>query len=904
MNRLLRIFGSLGLVACPVAFLAIAGCDDGGGAAASDGGTDTDTDTDTDADADAGPDGGNDTCDRGDPADFPTDCFASCGEACARLDECGGAAAPGCPLGLEDCAAMCDLSLGGDYWDDISEHFMCCASQEACGDVEGCGGWLSHPDSVEPCDLMCECFDSMFGLGSPRFTHTPPPGYAWAPSVVAIDPGDETADYGARYGVEVIENAGTVFLRITVDALRDLTAYRLAKHEQPLPTFVDAAGRVAAANGNIVIEATLPAAVAAAQDLVMSSGFASMRVFSRSSGRMHVAEGGDPWAAVDAVWALNEIPGVHAELDMVRIYQKLYTPDDPMFADQWHLLNGGQDDPEITDGAQLAISGADARVSEAWDVTLGDPATVIAILDDGVNVLHPDIAPNALVPLNYPDDWAENHLADPYMGGIGSHGTECAGVAAARGDNAMGVSGVCPMCSLQPGLIWDPASGDAGLPTGMTFTASDTVVAGLFMDLVDLGTGIISNSWGPAGEDPSVEGSAPDSPAISSAMSEAFTYAETTGRGGLGTIIVFAAGNGNDDVSDDTYTAPVNVIGVAAVDDQGLKSYYSSYGDSVDVAAPSNGGLLGITTIATSGSAAADPQYDYLFGGTSSATPFVAGVLGLMLSANPALTAAEARQILRDSATEIDPVWGEWSGGFSPFYGNGVVNAYRAVQMANGTCTDPATCFAPSDVCAAGCDGTACDACRTDNDCAAGWACQALPALGAQLCVEVVASDTCGTDFHYVNGYCLPDRAACGLCSGSELCNGRDDNCDGTVDEGLVDCPEASPPDHAFRCMQEGEGCPDGQGCAATSCRDTCADTTECADGEECVHVKTRYGDIDADTSVCVGTGIGGCAEGCQVMASSLVDEELQAYADCMFALTSCDWGSLMTCVNLLPVSM
>ena len=413
---------------------------------------------------------------------------------------------------------------------------------------------------------------------------------------------------------------------------------------------------------------------------------------------------------------------------------------------------------------------------------------------------------------------------------------------------------------------------------------------------MDLGAGVISNSWGPAGEDPQFEGAVSANPELSTVVTEAFDYAETDGRGGLGTVILFAAGNSNYDVSEDTYVAHPNVVGVAAVDDQGLKSYYSSYGDTVDVAAPSNGGLNGITTVDTSVDAAEDPQYTNYFGGTSSATPFVAGVVGLILSANPAITAAQARQVLTDSATEIDPVWGAWSGGFSPFYGYGLVNAYRAVQMANGTCADAATCFAPSDACTADCDGTACDACRTDNDCAEGWKCQPLPALGAQLCVEAVAEDTCGTDFEYVNGYCLPTRAACSLCGGAELCNGRDDDCDGAVDEELEGCAEAG------RCLQDSWGCPDDEACAATICADeTCTDTSECGEDEECVHVKTRYGDIDADVGVCIGMMSEDCVWGCQVMASSLVDEELQAYADCMFSLESCDWGSLMTCVQMLP---
>jgi len=910
MTRFARIICRLGLLVAPWILVAAAGCDDGGGKVHHDAGTDTDTDTDTDADAgeDAGPDGGDGTCDRGDPADFPTDCLATCEEACARLEECGGAAAPGCPMTLEDCTEICTRAFeGGHSWEDVSGHFRCCTSQEECTDVASCGGWLAHPDAVEPCNVYCTCQESLWDTGalrSLRSAHLPPPGYAWAPSIVAIEPRDETADYEARYGTDVFARGGIVFLQVDANALRELTAARLARNETPLPTFVDAGGRPVAADGDIVIDATEPAAIQAARALIADRDFASVRDLGWSEGKLRIAEGGDPWVALDVLHELNAIPGVRAELDMIRVYEKRYTPDDPMYPDQWHLLNGGQDDPTITDGAQLAIGGVDSRVSEAWDVTMGSPAIIIAPLDDGVNMDHPDIVPNLTAePYNFPDNWRD-YMGEPYASTvIASHGTCVAGVAAARGDNGIGVSGVCPQCSLLPALIWDqtiyPSDPEASLPLGSTLMMTDAELAGWFTDLANLGAAIISNSWGLGGEDPQFEGSVGSFPALSTVVSNAFDYAETDGRGGLGTLIVFAAGNSNMDVSTDPYTSHPSVVGVAAVDDQGLKSYYSSYGDTIDVAAPSNGALLGITTTKQSGSAATDPQYEYLFGGTSSATPFVSGTLGLILSANPALTAAEARQILTDSATEIDPVWGEWSSGFSPFYGNGLVNAYRAVQMANGTCADPATCFAPSDVCAAGCDGMACAPCRTDNDCADGWACQPLPALGQTVCVEAVAEGTCGTDFTYANGYCLPNRNACSLCGTEELCNGRDDDCDGAVDEDLTDCAEAG------RCLQESWGCAAGQACAATICVDgtLCADATTCGTGEQCTHVKSRYGDIDAAIGVCTSTPVqSSCADRCTVRDSSGLDDQMQAFEECTAELVdNCVDTTLQECRDLLP---
>jgi subtilisin family serine protease len=894
MSRLNRLWLRILPVAAALLACAATGCgeyDD-----ASDGGADTcgDTSTGFDSDSDTAVDAGD--LGRGDLADFPTDCLATCEEACAALDACGGAADPAYPMTLEECTALCTLAGPGAYWDDMSGNFRCCASQTDCAAVSGCGGWLDHGDLSGECEIMCGCMPGKGEIGALRSSRIPPEGYSWAPSTVVIERGEETADYGARYGAEIVYSGRYAVLRFKPSELEDYTAYLLEKHETVFPTFVDRGGHVAAATGDIVIEATDPAAASAAVDLVRVSSFKGVRELAWSKGRLRVAEGGDPWGSLDTLQELNAIPGVRAELDMLRLYEKRMTPNDPLFHDQWHLQNDGQGDPESVGGPTLSVVGVDGRVSEAWDVTTGSPETIIAVLDDGVNVLHPDLAPNALEPYNYPEDWEGFFEGTPYLDALGGHGTECAGVAAARGNNGIGVSGVCPNCSLLPALLWDQAQGKEGLPTGGSFMASDAAMAQMFTDIVDRGAAVISCSWGIGGEDPNVESDPTAWPSLPTVTADAFDYAETDGRHGRGTVITFAAGNSNEDITNDPYTSHAGIVGVAAVDDQGLKPYYSSWGATVDIGAPSNGGKNGITTVATSSEAATDPQYDYDFGGTSSACPFAAGVFGLVFSANPDLTAAQARQIVADSATKIDPVWGGWADGFSPYYGAGLVNAYRAVRMAEGTCSDPEACLPPSD--AAEADGGACAICRTDNDCADGFACQALPELGAQMCVEKVETTTCPTDFTYANGYCLPTRTACGLC-GTELCNSRDDDCDGTIDEDLADC------DITPRCMQDGFGCPEGTACAATVCMDGCTDASDCVDesgevtGAACIHVKTRYGTIDEALSVC-GGGSFDCGDICTVLVSSLVDEEMQAFVDCINGAGDCN--AVWNCMSLLPV--
>ncbi len=859
----------------PLVFMA---CDDKKKSSPADSGPDGGTDADGGPDADPG---------RGDPADFPEDCILNCGEACERLDDCGGADHPTFPMENDECNTLCDVAYNGYMWDDVSGNFRCCVSQEDCVNVAGCGGWLHHPDTDSPCDDLCACIFGSTALGLLRSRKTPPPGYEWAPSVTVVRQQDESVDYRARYGAEVMDQAGFTFLSFNRPLGRRI-GIELMRGEVHLPTFVDSAGRVAAATGDIIVIPEDPAALATARGLLASRGYPFLRTLDWTD-RMVIALGDDGWAALDVLEQLNQLDGITAELDMLRLYEKRLIPNDPMFADQWHLRNTGQADPEESGGPQLSTAGADARVDEAWNVTTGDAATIVAILDDGVNLNHPDLAPNLMTEYNFVDDW-ESYLGTTYLTG---HGTNCAGVAAAKGNNGIGVSGVCPDCTLLPAMLM----GAAGPPTMGSFQITDVELADIFTDLVDLGAGVISNSWGPGGEDPSVESSGFGAPALSSTVSAAFAYAETDGRGGLGTLILYASGNSNQDADTDTYVAYDNVVAVGAIDDGGLKSYYSSYGTKLDVVAPSNGALNGITTTSTSTDAATDPQYTYEFGGTSSSTPFVAGVVGLILSANSSLTAAEVRQILTDSATEVDPVWGDWNAGFSPYYGHGAVNAYKAVQLANGTCVDPDSCPAPSDDCGAGCGtGMECDSCRTHDDCAAGYVCQALPALGEKVCVRQTATDDCATDFEFVSDHCIPTRAACSLCAGPEVCNGRDDDCDGEVDDG-VDCDSAT-----IRCLQQGRGCPADNNCAATACREACDGDEDCEEDAACKAVKTRYGDLDSSHKVCDG-GDQGCPQGCSVLASSLEDPELEEWIDCVQEASSC--GEIFSeCVAMLPINM
>jgi subtilisin-like proprotein convertase family protein/subtilisin family serine protease len=371
-----------------------------------------------------------------------------------------------------------------------------------------------------------------------------------------------------------------------------------------------------------------------------------------------------------------------------------YTPSDNFFGMQWHLHHGG--------GIQLA-EGAHVDAKRAWDITRGDRSVVVAVADDSVDLDHVDFQGTGKVVA--PRDFKGFDFNPSPVAASDNHGTSCAGVAVAE-ENGQGVVGIAPACSL--------------MPIRTTGILDDNSIEALFEWAVDKGAAVISNSWGP---------SSVNFP-LSFRQDRAIRKAATEGRDGKGCVICFAAGNANRPVNDTVdeqnwpdrvlngavrwfngYAAHPNVITVAACTSLNRKSAYSSWGNEISVCAPSNNAHpvfgRGITYPELSGSfpgrgiVTADrvgplgyssSDYTSSFGGTSSACPLVAGIAALVLSANPALTAQEVREILESTADKIvdnstDPQLGLAFGdydenGHSQWFGYGKVNAFKAVQEA------------------------------------------------------------------------------------------------------------------------------------------------------------------------------------------------------------------------------
>lgn len=375
--------------------------------------------------------------------------------------------------------------------------------------------------------------------------------------------------------------------------------------------------------------------------------------------------------ALVAMEILRAQPDVEsAEVLLATQKAKKFTPNDPLFSEQWHHRNTTQL------GGALWI---DTNITTAWDSYKGTGIT-IGIVDDGVEHTHPDIQPNYNTAIDF--DFNSND-ADPAPVDLvaDSHGTACAGVAAARGNNGIGVSGAAPEATLAGFRLIAAANTDQN--EADAFLLNNDVIH------------VKSNSWGwPDGSGYGGPG------ALATAALETGI---TSGRGGKGVIYVFAGGNGfydGDNSNMDGYAGSPYVIAVAAVNDFGFQSYYSELGANLLISAPSSGGLHneGIRTTDLTGeggdnnttagtSDLADRNYTNRFSGTSSACPLVSGIVALILQANPNLGWRDVQEILIHTARKnhrTDPEWATNAAGlsFNHKYGAGMIDAAAAVALA------------------------------------------------------------------------------------------------------------------------------------------------------------------------------------------------------------------------------
>ncbi len=302
-------------------------------------------------------------------------------------------------------------------------------------------------------------------------------------------------------------------------------------------------------------------------------------------------------------------------------------PDDPYFSTSLASSHYGT----VSQWGPQAVS-----APSAWDLTLGVPNIVIAIVDTGVDSSHPDLASKIVGEYSYVGRSAKD--------GFG-HGTHCAGIAAAATNNDVGIAGMCPNCGiLSVKVLNDQGSGYiSDVASGITYAASH-------------GARVISLSLGGSGR--------------SDTMRSALQYAVTNNA-----LPVCAMGNSGSSSNTPEPGYWHDCLSVIATDQNGAKASFSNYGVKADVAAP---GVAIVSTMPTypvtlTTTYGYSMNYDAL-SGTSMATPMVAGVAGLVLSENPSLTPTQVAGIIE--ASSGDGV--SWD----PNLAFGVVNAYKAVSSA------------------------------------------------------------------------------------------------------------------------------------------------------------------------------------------------------------------------------
>jgi subtilisin family serine protease len=313
-------------------------------------------------------------------------------------------------------------------------------------------------------------------------------------------------------------------------------------------------------------------------------------------------------------------------------------PNDPLFAQQWDLLNTGQ-----TGGLQ----GVDLHILPAWDRTTGSTQVPVLVIDVGVELSHPDLLLGPAVDLT----------GEGTGGAAGNacdhHGTWVAGCVSALRDNGLGLAGVAPGCP-----VLSARALVSEVPLGFC-NGSWTTLASWTADALDFGAQqgarvtVNSNSYG------------------FSAQIIEDRYAQALGEG----QIHFASA-GNSGAQTLSYPASLpTVTSVGAVDAAGLKASFSNGGPELDLTGPG----VEVPTTDRLGTAGGNPFGDYhVVDGTSFSAPLVAGVAALALSLDGALSPAEVGFLLAATATDLGLP------GRDDAFGFGLVNADAALAVAAG----------------------------------------------------------------------------------------------------------------------------------------------------------------------------------------------------------------------------
>ncbi len=396
-----------------------------------------------------------------------------------------------------------------------------------------------------------------------------------------------------------------------------------------------------------------------------------------------VGSGDDALEVANKIFETGKFEYVHPDFSIPIVRNQI--PNDTYFGWQWNFRNIGQ---PINDG-HAGTPSADIRAVDAWRAARGHNV-VVAVLDEGVTNNHPDLPNTRQIRLNGSNFTSSVNANDPSPIGSANHGNACAGLIAATINNGVGVAGIAPRSFI--------------LPIHMIGATNANVAASIDFAWEN-GAQILSNSWGYGSANANLV------PVIVDAINRALTL----GRGGRGSLVIFAAGNtANHNAGAIGYIGfPANVAGVVTVGASDRNDRQANYsptspttGKTIDLVAPSHRaypsqipgedfevwtldipGDLGYNPnqnngeqLPASGSSPTWNNYTGRFGGTSAACPQVAGVAALILGFKPGLRRQEVVNILRSTADRVGPY--TYTNGRSRELGFGRLNSLRAVRQA------------------------------------------------------------------------------------------------------------------------------------------------------------------------------------------------------------------------------
>ncbi len=390
----------------------------------------------------------------------------------------------------------------------------------------------------------------------------------------------------------------------------------------------------------------------------------------------------------------ESLPGVeYAELDYkVELFE---APDDSLFRYQWYLHNTGQGyigvnrisgDHNDTQVIKYGTVDADIDAREAFEKNVETTLPLVGIIDTGVDTEHEDLANNIWtnpgeIPGNGTDDDHNGFVDDLYGWDFSGdkdtiilqedndpadyfgHGTHCAGIVAGIRDNGIGISGITSPCRIMAIKVF-PNAFFSVCAKGIVYAA-------------DMGCNVINMSWGGAFPSKLIE--------------DAIDYAVSKG-----VLPVAAAGNSGEE----GYYYPASlpqVFTVGATNSRDEVTYFSTYGEHIDVVAPGEDILslrAGNTDMYAEGGASGKEPFVhivndkyYLADGTSMASPCAAGVAAYILAASPGISIEKAKEIMQESADDIIyPYGGDslYSPGKDIYSGYGRVNLNSALELLSG----------------------------------------------------------------------------------------------------------------------------------------------------------------------------------------------------------------------------